>query len=489
MNIEDHISFHSLPLANKPLLKKWLTKMKRNDPKYFIPTKYSRVCSAHFLPTDYFYFETEKRRLLPDAYPSIFSWTTEEDTGYTRGRRTSSIEKLEEARLEREEATETASEGEGHPMDEKKQQISRKTQTSCDDFDPSAPLLKPCSHSFGVKHLLSKCTTKKKEEKLFKHFTGFNDHRRFQQALNFALPDMNRKHLNYRNSGVSEDIDTSKLYDSESGDECQDTLNVKSGRATHKLSVEDEFLLLMMKLRMGLSQIHLGEHFNISEGLVNIIFLTWINFLYIFFGQIKMWPHRQIILQNSPSEFLEQYPNTIIIIDGKELKIQTPSSLQQHSGSYSHYKSTNTLKSLIGVDPKGGIMFVSQLFEGSISDKQILVRSGFLDQLKEKIELGEVYEGDAIMADKGFDIEKDLADLNLMLNIPPFLRNQVGFEEEDVIKTQSIARHRIHVERAIGKVTRFRIFDSVIPVSMLGEINQIWTVCCSLSNLQNPVLA
>ena len=50
------------------------------------------------------------------------------------------------------------------------------------------------------------------------------------------------------------------------------------------------------------------------------------------------------------------------------------------------------------------------------------------------------------MADKGFDIQNDLKKLDLLLNIPPFLKDKVGFEEDDVIKTQTIARHRIRVE-------------------------------------------
>ena len=48
-------------------------------------------------------------------------------------------------------------------------------------------------------------------------------------------------------------------------------------------------------------------------------------------------------------------------------------------------------------------------------------------------------------ADKAFDITEDLQ----TLNIPPFLKDKVGFQEEDVIRTQTIAKHRIHVERAI----------------------------------------
>ena len=92
------------------------------------------------------------------------------------------------------------------------------------------------------------------------------------------------------------------------------------------------------------------------------------------------------------------------------------------------------------------------------------------------------------MADKGFDIGDGPAKLKLKWNIPPFLKDKLGFEEGDVIKTQTIAQHRIHVEKAIGKVRRFRIFHSVIPVSICGSINQTWSVTRFLSNFLNPVL-
>ena len=64
----------------------------------------------------------------------------------------------------------------------------------------------------------------------------------------------------------------------------------------------------------------------------------------------------------------------------------------------------------------------------------------------------EINIGDAFMADKGFDIQNDLKKLGLQLNILPFSKDKVGFQEVDFIKTQTIARHRIHVERTICKV-------------------------------------
>ena len=128
------------------------------------------------------------------------------------------------------------------------------------------------------------------------------------------------------------------------------------------------------------------------------------------------------------------------------------------------------------------------LCERSFSVMFICQKKAGSDILKNKVAVGEILADDAVMADKGFDIGDELKNANLHLNIPPFLANQSAFSEGDVIKTQTVAQHRIHIERAIGKVRRFQIFSIEIPVTMFEIINQIWTVCCMLSNFIEPIL-
>ena len=108
------------------------------------------------------------------------------------------------------------------------------------------------------------------------------------------------------------------------------------------------------------------------------------------------------------------------------------------------------------------------------------MRSGFLNM--------EFTEGDSIMADKGFTME-DLLPLGVQLNIPPFLGSQVQISAVDVVKTQNIASLRIHVERAINKIKNFRIMDGIIPLNLFGVVNQMWTVCAILCNLQKPIIS
>ena len=180
-----------------------------------------------------------------------------------------------------------------------------------------------------------------------------------------------------------------------------------------------------------------------------------------------------------PVVFKEVYPTTFCIVDATELICEVPASLSLQSQCYSSYKSHTTMKGLLAVVPNGAIIFISKLFTGSISDRQLTIRSGLLEMLKA------VLHGRYMMADKGFDMQDLLVKHGLLLNIPPF-KGSAALQFCDVQKTQTIVRVQIHVERVIGQVKRrYRILQSVISLSTAGSINQIWSVCCMLTNFHN----
>ena len=142
-----------------------------------------------------------------------------------------------------------------------------------------------------------------------------------------------------------------------------------------------------------------------------------------------------------PKSFKELYPKTRCIIDCTELYCQRPSSLATQSSLYSQYKSHVTYKGLVGIAPSGAITFISQLYDGSISDKEIVRQSGFLQEhFWDK--------DDSVMADRGFTIEDDLKPFKVKLNIPSFLNGQDQISHKEVTESQAIASVRIHVERA-----------------------------------------
>ena len=172
-----------------------------------------------------------------------------------------------------------------------------------------------------------------------------------------------------------------------------------------------------------------------------------------------------------PESFKQTYPSTRCIIDCTELFCQVPSSLIIQSSLYSHYKHHVTYKGLVGIAPSGAVTFVSELYNGSISDQEIVKRSGFLNQ--------QFWDkGDSVMADRGFTIEEDLKPLGVSLNIPAFLEGRDQLSEDEVKESQSIASVRIHVERAIQRIKRFKLIRNEIRLTLHGSVNQVWTVAC-----------
>jgi len=250
---------------------------------------------------------------------------------------------------------------------------------------------------------------------------------------------------------------------------------------SRKLSPSNQFFLFLCRIKLGLFEMDLARRFNISVSTVSNIIISWANFCYLRLGTLNIWPSREMVDKSMPSSFKMKYPSTRAIIDCTEIKVNMPSSLLLKSQTYSNYKSTNTLKGLIGIAPCGSITFVSQLYHGSISDREMTIRSGFLDL--------PFNEGDSLMADKGFDIQDLLDEKQVRLNIPPFLGKYGQMTDIEVFQTQSIAAERIHVERAINKIKNFHIFDQAIPVSLFGTINQIWTVCALLTLFQEPIIS
>jgi hypothetical protein len=155
--------------------------------------------------------------------------------------------------------------------------------------------------------------------------------------------------------------------------------------------------------------------------------------MYLKLGQIDILPSRRVIDATMPEDFKEKYAFTRVIIDCTEVRCQMPSSYKNHA----------TLKSLVGISPGGAMTFISQLYTGSISEREIVRRSGFLDL--------PFQDKDSVMADKGFTIQ-DLLPLGVSLNLPPFLGGSSQMPPEDVVKTQEIASLRIHIELAINKI-------------------------------------
>ena len=293
-----------------------------------------------------------------------------------------------------------------------------------------------------------------------KHYTGFPNYAVFIAVFDLLKPGMNGENV--------------KLVSAP---------NAHTGRGRRRrLSGKEQFLLTLMRLRRGFSTEHLEWLFRIDKSTVSRIFVSWVNFIYLRLSAIPIWPTREQVDQTMPQTFKDSFPKTRVIIDCTEFYCEAPTSLELKGNMYSDYKGRETYKALVGITPAGSVSFVSQFYYGSLSDREIVERSGLLNPRM-------FDDGDEIMADKGFNI-RDLTDkIGVRLNLPIFLGSRDQFEANETVINQKIASNRIHVERFINKVKKFRLLDRTIPLSLHGSINQLWTVAALLTLFHYPIIS
>ena len=215
------------------------------------------------------------------------------------------------------------------------------------------------------------------------------------------------------------------------------------------LSPFEGFLLMLCRLRSSFTIRHLSFLFSASTGAVESHFFMWFSFAYLTVARLNWWPSKDSVISNMPKSIKEKYPQTRLIIDCTEFYAENPGKLSLQKMFYSSYKSRVTLKSLVGIMPGGGFTFVSSVFPGSLSDREIVQKSGLL---KLPFEVGDV-----IMADRGFTINDLLEPMGVELVIPAFMEGREQLPVDETVETQQIASERVHVERAIQRLKIYQI--------------------------------
>lgn len=245
------------------------------------------------------------------------------------------------------------------------------------------------------------------------------------------------------------------------------------------LSLEDHLLIVLMKLRLGLTNSDIAYRFKVSKGTISNILRSWLPILAKALKPLIRWPSKRAVVRKMPKCFKLKFKRCRCIIDCTEIFIERPTNLTSRAQTWSNYKHHNTVKYLVGITPGGAISFLSPGWGGRVSDKEITKKSGFLDLVEPR---------DEILADRGFLIRDELAMCGATLRIPHFTKGKRQLPAYEVDTSRQLSRARIHIERVIGRWKNFRILQSIVPVSQADLLDDIVIVCGALTNLSKSVV-
>ncbi|XP_014677799.1 PREDICTED: uncharacterized protein LOC106817631 [Priapulus caudatus] len=462
------LHFYRIP-KDKERRAKWLAVINR---KNWTPTEHDRLCSSHFISG-----EKSDHALSPDFVPSIFAYVKSP----AKRRKVKALDDFNRRQAMKKRKIDSAN-----------QSTAAAALLELSDITPtpqqfeSATDYEDLQNDDGVLHI----STQTEISGSFLYSVGSDNEKLREENLalktKLKFCSFDAKTLEGNDSKVKDLTGLPKfsvfmavfsLIDDHLSDKC-------------KISKVQQFLLVLMRMRHGLSNQFLAYLFNMHESSVSRIFLDGLDKMYAYVvPALIYWPDKDIIRHTLPVCFRTKYKNCVSIIDCFEIFCERPADLRARAQTYSQYKSHNTVKFLISITPQGHISFISKGWGGRTSDKFLTEQSAYLDYL---------LPGDTVLADRGFDIEDSVAVKGACLEIPAFTRGKSQLDAVEVENTRAIASVRIHVERVIGNLRKkYTLLKSIIPIRMLqcqGNTNvttldKVVFVACALCNAMPSVVS
>ncbi|KAK3931267.1 Replication termination factor 1 [Frankliniella fusca] len=211
-----------------------------------------------------------------------------------------------------------------------------------------------------------------------------------------------------------------------------------------KIPLEDRLFLTLVRLRRGTPFRDLGFVMGLSKTQAGEIFYSVLRHMFLTFQQFKdrMFLTAKDQKKRVPKVF-KPFKNLKIIVDGAEFRLQVPS----FSNRKIHILSTNQV-----IPP------ISSLESTYTEESPLLVKPMKDVYQTKKLKLLDLLEpGDAVMADRGFEMKAQCMTRKIKLIRPSFLGQRDKLSPKEVLFTKAIAKARIYEEHTIGKIKAFRL--------------------------------
>uniref|UniRef100_A0A672Z375 THAP-type domain-containing protein n=1 Tax=Sphaeramia orbicularis TaxID=375764 RepID=A0A672Z375_9TELE len=116
----------------------------------------------------------------------------------------------------------------------------------------------------------------------------------------------------------------------------------------------------------------LGYLFHVHCSTASRVFINVINILNdVLVPACMVWPEREDVKISMPMCFRKSFKNCVSVIDCFEIKAEKSKGYEARAKTYSQYKYCNSMKYLIGITPQGVISFISKGWGGGQQIKRL----------------------------------------------------------------------------------------------------------------------
>ena len=263
-------------------------------------------------------------------------------------------------------------------------------------------------------------------------------------------------------------------------------------RNTQNPTARTAVACLLMKLRLGISNQVLATLFSFLDkrtvartiysarkALVGYIVPRFLGFEHISRKEVV-----NILTRLLAAELLADQPGrSILILDGTYIYCQKSANNMLQTRTYSMHKGRPLVKPMLVVTTTGYIVSCLGPYFADYQNNDAEITKHIVYSNKENINQW-LQKGDIIVIDRGFHDALDyLQKYEYKTLMPAFLnRSAKQFSTGTGNETRFVTKIQWIIESANGRIKQWRIFNKVLPNSILQSVGDLVAIVCALQN-------
>ncbi|XP_056400053.1 uncharacterized protein LOC130294376 isoform X2 [Hyla sarda] len=217
------------------------------------------------------------------------------------------------------------------------------------------------------------------------------------------------------------------------------------------LSLEDQLLLVLTRLRLGLLLQDLAFRFRVSESTVSRYWLNWTELLHARLTQIPILYSARYLKIFEPKRTVQYQGLTCTIMDCTDLFFEVQAK-DRAKPAPTHPSRNHYLRRGYAIASSNGFITFSSSLPFGIATKVM----------------------------DGQPQEELYGEINPPLELPAFMQNVSTQLSE---QQKEMSRQVLSILSVIGKALNFRFLKCVYPQNMEAQVDRAWTICCYLACL------